>query len=454
MTKRIAVIGAGPSGLAVLRAFESARQKGAEVPEMVCYEKQSNWGGLWNYTWRTGLDEFGEPVHGSMYRYLWSNGPKECLEFADYSFEEHFGRPIPSYPPRAVLHDYIAGRVERSGVRKFCKFNHAVRDVDYDAAADSFDVTVNDLVGKKRIVEKFDYVFVCNGHFSTPNVPVFEGVEKFLGRVLHAHDFRCADEFAGKHVLLIGSSYSAEDIATQCHKYGAKRITFSYRSKPMGFKWPEGFEEKPLLTRVVGRACHFIDGSSVDDVDAIVFCTGYLNHYPFLPDALRLETRTSLYPPDLYKGIFWIDNPKLMYVGAQDQFYTFNMFDAQAWHARDVVLGRVGLPDRAAMRADSEAWVERNAALEDAEQMIDFQTDYMRDLLSQTDYPHLDVDAVARLFKEWERHKAEGILTYRDRSYRSTITGTMAPPHHTVWMAALDDSLEAFLDQPESAAAE
>ena len=39
---------------------------------------------MWNYTWRTGLDQHGEPVHGSMYRYLWSNGPKECLEFADY----------------------------------------------------------------------------------------------------------------------------------------------------------------------------------------------------------------------------------------------------------------------------------------------------------------------------------------------------------------------------------
>ena len=29
-----------------------------------------------------------QPVHGSMYRHLWSNGPKECLEFADYTFEE------------------------------------------------------------------------------------------------------------------------------------------------------------------------------------------------------------------------------------------------------------------------------------------------------------------------------------------------------------------------------
>ena len=37
-----------------------------------------------------------------MYRYLWSNGPKECLEFADYSFDEHFGKPIPSFPPREL----------------------------------------------------------------------------------------------------------------------------------------------------------------------------------------------------------------------------------------------------------------------------------------------------------------------------------------------------------------
>ncbi|WP_449579286.1 hypothetical protein [Paracoccus mutanolyticus] len=33
----------------------------------------------------------------------WTNGPKEGLEFADYSFEEHFGKQIASYPPRAVM---------------------------------------------------------------------------------------------------------------------------------------------------------------------------------------------------------------------------------------------------------------------------------------------------------------------------------------------------------------
>ena len=150
MTQRIAIIGAGPSGMAALRAFESARQKGAEIPELVCYEKQEEWGGIWNYTWRTGTDEYGEPVHGSMYRYLWSNGPKECLEFADYSFEEHFGRPIPSYPPRAVLHDYIKGRVEKSGMRKYIKFRTPVRRVTWNDKTQKFTVTVKDLEGRSN----------------------------------------------------------------------------------------------------------------------------------------------------------------------------------------------------------------------------------------------------------------------------------------------------------------
>ena len=110
---RVCVIGAGPSGTAVLRAFHSAAKKGAAIPEIVCYEKQAQWGGLWNYSWRTGLGADGTAVHNSMYRHLWSNGPKECLEFADYSFEEHFGFPIPSFPPREVLQNYITGRVER-----------------------------------------------------------------------------------------------------------------------------------------------------------------------------------------------------------------------------------------------------------------------------------------------------------------------------------------------------
>ncbi|MDO9203244.1 MAG: NAD(P)/FAD-dependent oxidoreductase, partial [Hydrogenophaga sp.] len=203
MNQRVAIIGAGPSGLAQLRAFQSAQAAGAEIPELVCFEKQSDWGGMWNYTWRTGLDEHGEPVHGSMYRYLWSNGPKECLEFADYTFDEHFGRPMGSYPPREVLWDYIKGRVEKAGVRPYIRFNTAVRDVSFDENTRLFTVTVHSYEQDRTYAEVFDYVVVASGHFSTPNVPYFPGFETFGGRVLHAHDFRDALEFKGKDVLIV-----------------------------------------------------------------------------------------------------------------------------------------------------------------------------------------------------------------------------------------------------------
>src|SRR5690625_7705318 len=99
--------------------------------------------------------------------------------------------------------------------------------------------------------------------------PYFEGLEHFPGRRLHAHDFRDACEFKGKNLLLVGSSYSAEDIATQCYKYGAKSITISYRSAALGFDWPENFSERPLLTKVEGKTAHFVDGSTCE-VDAII----------------------------------------------------------------------------------------------------------------------------------------------------------------------------------------
>ena len=444
MTFRVAIIGAGPSGLAQLRAFEAAEKQGIKLPEIVCFEKQADWGGMWNYTWRTGLDEYGEPVHGSMYRYLWSNGPKEALEFADYSFEEHFGRPIPSYPPREVLWDYIVGRVKKGNLRRFIRFRSPVRDVIYDDVTGKFTVTVRDLENDHVYSEVFDYVVVASGHFSTPNVPEFPGLDKFPGRVLHAHDFRDAAEFAGKTVLCIGSSYSSEDIGTQCHKYGAKEIIFSYRTAPMGFAFPEAFSEVPLMLKVEGKTAHFKDGTS-KEVDAIIICTGYQHHFPFLPDELRLKTNNRLWPLGLYKGVVWEKNPKLLYLGMQDQYYTFNMFDAQAWFARDLMFGKVNLPTVEEMQADSQAYREKEESTTSAAEDIDFQCGYIRDLLGHTDYPDFKPEIMAEQFKEWKHHKEEDVLTYRHHSFRSAITGTMAPPLKTPWMQQTDDSLAAFL---------
>jgi len=240
MTK-VAIIGAGPCGLSILRAFEHLEKKGEKIPEIVCFDKQEDWGGLWNYSWRTGSDQYGDPVPNSMYRYLWSNGPKECLEFADYSFDEHFGKPIPSFPPREVLQDYIIGRVSKGNLKGKIKFNTRVLNTSFKN--DKFELSFQDKVNDKIQTDEFDYVVVSTGHFSVPFIPEYKGMKSFPGRIMHSHDFRDAEEFRGKNVIVLGSSYSAEDVALQCNKYGAKSVTIGYRHNPMGFKWPEGMKE-------------------------------------------------------------------------------------------------------------------------------------------------------------------------------------------------------------------
>jgi trimethylamine monooxygenase len=441
MTK-VAIIGSGPCGLSLLRAFQQAEEKGQKIPEIVCYEKQENWGGLWNYSWRTGSDQYGDPIPNSMYRYLWSNGPKECLEFADYSFDEHFNQPIPSFPPREVLYDYILGRAKKANIKKYIQFSTTVTEAKFNG--NQFEVSVLNKKDNTITSDNYDYLIVASGHFSVPYIPEYEGMKSFPGRILHGHDFRDAEEFRNKDVVVLGSSYSAEDIALQCYKYGAKSVTIGYRHNPMGFKWPDGMKEVHYLDRLEGNKAIFKDGHE-QNADAIILCSGYLHHFPFLDESLRLKTVNRLYPPKLYKGVVWQNNHKLMYLGMQDQFHTFNMFDCQAWFARDVIMGKIKMPTDEDVDNDINKWVSEEEALEDPIQMIDFQTEYTKDLHSSSDYPAIDFELIRKHFKVWEHHKEEDIMTYRNNSFSSAVTGTVAPIHHTSWAEAMDDSMETFM---------
>ncbi len=443
MTKT-AIIGAGPCGLSQLRAFQQSELKGEKIPEIVCFEQQDKLGGLWNYSWRTGSNQYGEPVPNSMYRYLWSNGPKECLEFADYPFDKHFGRAIPSFPPREVLYDYILGRAKDGDLKKYVRLSTTVNSVIFDE--NKFIIKSTNKKENKISTEEFDNVVVATGHFSVPYIPEYEGMDSFSGRIMHSHDFRDAEEFRGKNIVVLGSSYSAEDVALQCYKYGAKSVTIGYRNNPMGFKWPEGMKEVHHLDKLDGKKAIFKDGH-LQETDVLILCSGYLHHFPFLEESLKLKTHNRLYPPNLYKGVVWQDNHKLMYLGMQDQFHTFNMFDCQAWYARDVIMGKIKMPDSKEMEKNIKEWISKEEKLEDPIQMIDFQTEYTKELYAASNYPEIDFEIIRKHFHSWEHHKEEDIMTYRNRSFTSPVTGTVAPIHHTPWGEAMDDSMATFLNQ-------
>ena len=97
----------------------------------------------------------------------------------------------------------------------------------------------------------------------------------------------------------------------------------------MGFKWPHNVCERPLVQNIVGKTCHFKDGSTAE-VDTIIMCTGYLHSYPFMEDNLRLRSVNDLYPPNLYKGTVWMGpngdgvnggDDRLLYLG---KYFIYN----------------------------------------------------------------------------------------------------------------------------------
>lgn len=381
--KRLCIIGAGPSGLALLNAFETARSKGEEIPDIVVFEKQDEPSGLWNYTWRTGVDQYGEQVHSSQYRQLWSNGPKECLELADYSYDEHFGKAVPSYLPRVALRDYILGRVRKNKLlEKFdVRFNYVVRNVEDVKDGGHFKVRYENMNDRIDTTESFDQVIVAIGHFSVPNFPSYPGLNTFPGHVLHSHDFRDSKSYKNQRVVLIGSSYSAEDIALQLHKYGAKDMAISHRNKPMGYKWPSNIKEYPLLKKVEGNTVHFSDNQTYE-ADAIIFCTGYQYYFPFLPKHLRFDSPNSFYSEGLYKGIIFNDNPSIMFMAMQAQEFSLPMIDIQAFYLRDYVMGKIALPEKSERDADINQWHNRCISGSSVNHFLEFQRDFVVDLLS------------------------------------------------------------------------
>ncbi|CAC5377593.1 tmm [Mytilus coruscus] len=445
--RKVCIIGAGPCGMTALFHFDQISDPSTEV---VCFEKSDTWLGLWNFTWMTGTDEFGELCHGGMYKHLWSNGPKEGLEYPDYTFDDHYGKAIPSFPPRRVLRDYMEGRLvkkSKSDLKRYIKWNTVVRYVTYNQKSDVFTVTAEDLKTGRTFENKFTHVIVATGIFNNPNKPTFDGIETFPGRTIHSHDFRDAAQFKGQRVLVVGASYSAEDVALQCLKFGAKSIVTSYRSKPMNFKWPSGIEERPLIKKIDGKMINFIDGSSAE-VDSIILCTGYKYSFPCLEDNLRLVSTLSVYPAGLYKGSLWLNdgNRKLFYMGTQDQYFSFTMFDAQGlWICRYITGTLPNEPKNIEeMKKEEQKWVQRRKNVKDCHDDIDIQADFIKDLSDGTGY-HPDAPNAVELFHKWEHDKMANIVTYRDQPFKSVFSGTMAAQHKP-WFQDFDDSIDSFVN--------
>ena len=391
---RVAVVGAGAAGLA---AAKSLLDEGCEVTVL---EKGDQPGGLWVQGNASGLS----PAYDSLHL----NTSKGRTEFADFPMPAEW----PDYPSARAIAGYLRDYADTFGVTSRIAFHTEVTRVERTGPGWRVEVEGPD---GPHVLE-VDAVVVANGHNWDPRWPDPTYPGDFSGEQMHAHDHRSADRFAGRKVLVVGMGNSAMDIAVDASyvagspvllsarhgvhivpKYlfgrpadatGAALTALPWRARQKvaetmlklavgtpqsyGLPAPAGglFQNHPTISdtilhrlthgevlprpgieRFEGKRVHFTDGS-VDEVDVIVWATGYRVTIPFLSQEWLGEDPEAL---PLYERVFHLADPTLSFVGLmQSTGAALPVVEAQAKLLAAHLSGRYALPTPSEMAAAVE----------------------------------------------------------------------------------------------------
>ncbi|TEY70398.1 hypothetical protein BOTCAL_0104g00070 [Botryotinia calthae] len=363
--KRIAIVGAGPSGLAAAK-FLLAEQYFDKIDII---EQQAEVGGVWNYTpnlsdsvpipstspnvspdrpvWpKDGIPPvFSNP----MYDRLHTNIPKPLMCFSD--------RPFRSdsllFPTREDVQEYL---VHYSGdVRHLIRFSEQVQDIrlEPDNGHDRWRIISRSTITNDEIKETYDAVVIANGHYSVPFVPDVPGIKEFNSAhpsiVSHSKIFRSPDSFAGKKVIVVGSGASGLDIGTQISKVCKKPLLNSVRTS-FG-EGEDGKEEVPPISEYLTdiRGVRFDNGRIEKDVDAIVYCTGYFYSYPFLNSLKPPVVTTGRRVVGSYQHLFDIQHPTLAFTALAQKVIPFPISEVQSAAVSKVWSNKLNLPSKEEM---------------------------------------------------------------------------------------------------------
>uniref|UniRef100_A0A7N8WLY7 Flavin-containing monooxygenase n=1 Tax=Mastacembelus armatus TaxID=205130 RepID=A0A7N8WLY7_9TELE len=417
MTRRVAVVGAGSSGLACIKCCLD------EGLEPVCYESSNDIGGLWRFK------ENPESERASIYHSVIINTSKEMMSFSDFPVPAHF----PNYMHNSLIVDYFRMYADHFKLTKHIRFNTKVLQVKQRSNfthSGQWDVEIENKDGKKE-KHIFDAVMICIGHHCHPNLPLhdFPGIDTFKGTYFHSRDYKTPEEWRDKTVVVIGIGNSGGDIAVELSRV-TKQLYLSTRrgawilnrvgldgipldlsfNRVVNFLWnvlpfnvmcslgetqlnhrfnhslynlkpkhrlfsqhPTVNDElpnrilsgtvmvKPNICRFHGSSVEFEDGSTVDSVDLVVFATGYKFCFPFLPSHVISvsENKASLYkyvfPPELA-------HPTLAIIGlVQPLGAIMPISEMQARWATRVFKGCIKLPSQAGMLKDIQCKEEKMA---------------------------------------------------------------------------------------------
>lgn len=131
----------------------------------------------------------------------------------------------------------------------------------------------------------------ATGTWETPYIPTYPGGESFKGRQLHTHDYKTADEFAGKHVIVVGGGISALQLLDEISRVTS--TTWVTRQEPQFRDQPFTFEDGRAAVAIVeDRVRRGLVPGSVVSVTGIPWtpalraaqARGVLNRLPMFTD--------------------------------------------------------------------------------------------------------------------------------------------------------------------------
>jgi dimethylaniline monooxygenase (N-oxide forming) len=173
---RVAVIGAGPGGLAAAK-FALAAGFDATV-----FEAADDLGGQWQTS----------SVGSGIWPGMTTNTSRGMTAFSDFPPP----RDLPLHPRAEQIHDYLRAYAEQFGVVPRIRLNSPVTRVEPGWSVDG---------------ESFDALIIASGRFRKPSVP--PNLARFDGEVLHAFDYPGAEAFRDRRALVYGNGVSGHEIA-------------------------------------------------------------------------------------------------------------------------------------------------------------------------------------------------------------------------------------------------
>ena len=416
------VIGAGPGGLACTKEL---LEQG--VHKVICLEKADNLGGVFLNAYDSL--RLTSSTTMSMFSDFWVGDGNENRFWTKQEAVAYWTRYANHF-----------------GVLEHIRFNAKVEAV-IPNADETWDVQLasGETLTTKRMV-------LAIGNNAIPSYPAWKNALTDV-EYSHSQDYRNADRFAGKNVLVVGGGESGSDVALEASRV-AKTCWVSLRSatgwvvpRKRGDHvtdisthrglWGLPREHGKVLTNMVfkvelskqdpvhdaavtlnkkvtahkgiwgtygtktfslpkaiahhsckvvgevlsveegGRTLRTADGETLQDIDIVVFCTGYKNYVSFLPEEIRQTD-----PRSLYKHMFHPHyQDKLAWIGwARPGFGSqFPIMEMQARLFAMICTGARTLPTSADM--------ERITCLDRAANLEQFEHNAHR-IRSLVDYHH------------------------------------------------------------------